>query len=485
MSATTVLVTPAAVVPRRTPISRWLTYASIGLADTCALAAAGIIAVFVRYIFHAQFQPENWLAFVPGLSLFFVVFAVAGLYPGVAISPIEEFRLILRGSSIVFLLIIGATFFLREGHLSSRIVFALAWLLTILFVPLFRRLVRGFCATRSWWGIPTVIMGDRDSAIMMLNMLAGHPRIGLRPVALLLDRYRNVSADLSSEHAIFVADLGHASSLAAKFGDCYAVIAMHSTGSERIKQVFHEHAHRYHRVLIIPDLFGMTSLSVSAKDICGILTLEVEQKLAQKLPRLTKRALDVAVCSAVMILLLPVFIVLCLAVALTSRGPIFYGQNRIGRDERLFRVWKFRTMVTNADALLQQHLDSDPALREEWEREHKLRKDPRVTTIGRFLRKVSLDELPQLWNVICGDMSLVGPRPIVMSEIEKYGHIFRQYRRVTPGITGLWQVSGRNNTTYERRIQIDDYYVRNWSLALDFYILLRTMKTVCFSEGAY
>jgi lipopolysaccharide/colanic/teichoic acid biosynthesis glycosyltransferase len=118
-------------------------------------------------------------------------------------------------------------------------------------------------------------------------------------------------------------------------------------------------------------------------------------------------------------------------------------------------------------------------------RDHKLRNDPRVTLIGKFLRKCSLDELPQIWNVFCGEMSLVGPRPIVQSEIEKYGHIFRQYKRVRPGITGLWQISGRNNTTYERRIQIDDYYVSNWSMSLDLYILLRTVRTVLITDGAY
>ena len=138
-----------------------------------------------------------------------------------------------------------------------------------------------------------------------------------------------------------------------------------------------------------------------------------------------------------------------------------------------------------ADAILQQNLEADPRLREEWDTYHKLRRDPRVTPIGRFLRKTSLDELPQLWNVIRGEMSLVGPRPIVHSEIIKYGQIYRQYLRVTPGMTGLWQISGRNNTTYEMRTRLDDYYVTNWSVSLDIYILARTLKTVLLLEGAY
>jgi len=352
-------------------------------------------------------------------------------------------------------------------------------------VPLIRRLVRGWCAKQSWWGIPAIIMGDRETGIMILEMIEGHMRLGLRPVALLLDGEHDLLSDLPISANVFVGELSHANSLALDFASCYAVIAMPSTGSERIRRIFSEHANEYHRVLIVPDLSGMCSLAVSAKDVCGILTLEVEQKITRKLSQFAKRAFDFGICTFLMILGLPVFLVLCAAVRFTSRGPVFYGQSRIGRDERPFRVWKFRTMVVDADTVLEKHLESNPELRAEWMRDHKLRKDPRVTFIGRFLRKCSLDELPQIWNVLCGEMSLVGPRPIVQSEIEKYGHIFRQYKRVNPGITGLWQISGRNNTTYQRRIQIDDYYVRNWSMSLDLYILLRTMRTVLFTEGAY
>ncbi len=485
MSATTFFAPSGVAILRRAAIARWVTYSSIGVADLFAFMAAGAMAVIVRYMFHAQYTPGDWLSFAPSLLVFFAVFGVVGLYPGIAVNPIEEFHRILRGSSIVFLLIIGATFFLRQGLMASRVVFVLAWTFTVVLVPVSRRLIRGWCALQAWWGIPTVIMGERESGIMMLNMLEGHPRLGLRPVALLIDSSRSKGDMLSSNSTVFAGDLSHATVLAPEFGKCYAVIAMPSTGSERVKQVFTEYANRYHRVLIIPDMFGITSLAVSARDICGILALEIEQKLCRRLSQIGKRAFDLVICSAVMLVFSPVFLVVWLAVRVTSRGPAFYGQQRIGRNERPFRVWKFRTMVVDADAVLEKHLEAEPALRLEWEQDHKLRKDPRVTPVGRLLRKCSLDELPQLWNVFYGEMSLVGPRPIVHSEIEKYGHIFLQYRRVTPGITGLWQISGRNNTTYERRIQIDDYYVRNWSLALDLYILLRTFKTVCFTEGAY
>ena len=148
-------------------------------------------------------------------------------------------------------------------------------------------------------------------------------------------------------------------------------------------------------------------------------------------------------------------------------------------------AWKFRSMVQNADDVLFEYLTNRPALRQEWERNHKLMRDPRITWIGRLLRHTSLDELPQLWNALRQEMSLVGPRPIVQEEIQRYGEDYLLYQKVRPGITGLWQVSGRNNVSYERRISLDSYYVRNWSIWLDLYVLARTIKVVLKGEGAY
>jgi lipopolysaccharide/colanic/teichoic acid biosynthesis glycosyltransferase len=198
-----------------------------------------------------------------------------------------------------------------------------------------------------------------------------------------------------------------------------------------------------------------------------------------------KRTLDVIVALTTALFLFPALSAICLAVVLSSPGPILYGQLRIGKGGCPFTAWKFRSMHPDADELLEDHLENDPVLLEEWLRDHKLKRDPRVTPVGRFLRKSSLDELPQLWNVFVGDMSLVGPRPIVSAEVGKYGESFSYYTSVPPGITGLWQISGRNNTTYQERVTIDTYYARNWSIWLDGYILCRTVKTVILREGAY
>lgn len=180
-----------------------------------------------------------------------------------------------------------------------------------------------------------------------------------------------------------------------------------------------------------------------------------------------------------------VFIIIALLIKWDSPGPVFYYQTRIGRFGRKFRICKFRTMVQNADEVLQNYLEKSPELKIEWLANHKLRRDPRVTRVGSVLRKLSLDELPQVWNIVIGDMGLVGPRPIVDAEIEKYGKCFELYIKVRPGLTGLWQVSGRNDTTYKRRVELDEYYICNRSLMLDLQILWRTVFVVLKKDGAY
>jgi exopolysaccharide production protein ExoY len=197
-----------------------------------------------------------------------------------------------------------------------------------------------------------------------------------------------------------------------------------------------------------------------------------------------KRVLDIV--GAIVLAL--VFSPLMLAIVVLMRrgsGSIIYKHRRVGRDGRGFECLKFRTMVPNADQVLRDLLERDPAIKAEWVRDHKLRCDPRVTRLGRFLRRTSLDELPQLWNVVRGEMSLVGPRPVVREELLRYGRNVRTYLAAKPGITGLWQVKGRNDTDYRRRVVLDTYYVRNQNLLLDLYILAQTTRVVLGGSGAY
>jgi len=201
--------------------------------------------------------------------------------------------------------------------------------------------------------------------------------------------------------------------------------------------------------------------------------------------RVVKRCFDIAL---VLISTPVVFVLLGLVAAtvkLSSRGPILYSHRRIRKSGSFFSMWKFRTMCINSAEVLESHLAKNPKARAEWNKTHKLRNDPRITRLGRFLRRYSLDELPQLWNVLVGQMSLVGPRPIVAAEVEKYGDCFDCYCRVKPGLTGLWQVSGRSALSYERRVALDCEYVEQWSLMKDISILLKTFASVVNQDGAY
>jgi lipopolysaccharide/colanic/teichoic acid biosynthesis glycosyltransferase len=201
--------------------------------------------------------------------------------------------------------------------------------------------------------------------------------------------------------------------------------------------------------------------------------------------RVIKRCFDVGLILICMPVILLVLGVVSAVVAMSSPGPIFYSHRRIRKGGAFFSMWKFRTMCVDSAEVLEDYLTKHPEARAEWNRTHKLRHDPRITRLGIFLRRYSLDELPQLWNVLTGQMSLVGPRPIVAAEVEKYGECFDCYCRVKPGLTGLWQVSGRSELTYDARVALDCEYVEHWSLTKDVLILMRTFASVVNQEGAF
>lgn len=198
-----------------------------------------------------------------------------------------------------------------------------------------------------------------------------------------------------------------------------------------------------------------------------------------------KRVMDIAICLLGLPFALPIGLLLALIIYADSGAAPIYRHQRIGKGGRPFTIYKFRTMVRGADALLKNYLAQNPELAEEWRKTQKLKNDPRLTRSGHFLRKYSLDELPQIYNILRGEMSLVGPRPIVENEKEKYGRYFEEYCMVRPGLTGLWQTSGRNNTAYSQRVAYDHYYINNWTVWLDLWILAKTVPIAINGNGAY
>ena len=333
-----------------------------------------------------------------------------------------------------------------------------------------------------WWGTRLVVVGSGELVERTYADLLREPQWGLRPVGLIDD---GELAEEDLEQAGGTSRMEQLDALAVA-GDCNrALLAVHSLDAAALSELLSRASGRIKHWIILPPLAQFPSMWLEACEAARRPALAVTNHLRSRWSLPLKRLLDLTVSVSAGLLVLPLVAVIVVLIRLSSPGPIFYGQERIGRFGRRFKAWKFRTMLPNADDVLSRYLEEHPDLAAEWQANHKLRVDPRVTWIGKWLRAISLDELPQVWNVIVGEMSLVGPRPIVAAEIEKYAEHYEQYVQVLPGITGLWQVSGRNNTTYEERVALDVYYVQNWSLWLDVYILACTGKVVLLCEGAY
>jgi undecaprenyl-phosphate galactose phosphotransferase len=265
------------------------------------------------------------------------------------------------------------------------------------------------------------------------------------------------------------------------------VIAAPEIDKEILFRLVSSLQHKAENVLYIPDFSGMAVIGTELRHFFHdqLLAVEIKNNLARPLNYFAKKLFDYIVGLILILILIIPIIIISAIIKITSQGPAIYKQQRIGKKGKPFMCYKFRTMYNDAEEKLKIILDTDAGARTEWEKYWKLKNDPRITKIGNFLRTSSLDELPQIFNVVKGEMSLVGPRPVVQDEIDKYYKDDAEfYFSVPPGITGLWQVSGRSNTSYESRVSLDSWYVRNWNLWLDVVILLKTVNVVLKREGA-
>ncbi len=444
----------------------WLCSALLLTGDLAVVAFAAVASILIWPHFSVGLRSEMYLRLWPVLALFPLAYAASELYPGFGRNPAEELRRLTTATSMVCSGLAVTVFLLKDAPTYSRGVFVMLWMQTIVLVPLLRSAVRSACARKPWWGYPVVMVGTSGVTAALADSLGRRPELGLKPVAVLDD------PDLAAP-------------LAADAGIRHVIFALAGLPPRTAREFFDRCSELFPNMIVIPEVAGLSSLWVEARDLNGVLGLGVQQRLLMPGPRVIKRALDLTLVVVPGTLLLPVIVLIALAIRMSSPGPVFYGQTRRGRGGSPFVAWKFRSMYGNASELLEQCLASDPSLHEEWRRCQKLRHDPRITPLGRFLRRTSLDELPQLWNIVLGEMSFVGPRPIVSEEISRYGDGFALYAKVAPGLSGMWQVSGRNNLSYDQRVALDLYYVRNWSVWLDLHILARTIRVVVLGDGAY
>jgi Undecaprenyl-phosphate galactose phosphotransferase WbaP len=426
-------------------------------------------------------EPLIYLRLAPLLGIFVLVYWLLGLYSLAGVGPAEELRRCTLATSSVFVLLVVEAFVFRTAAAYSRQTVFTCWAVAIASVPLMRGFARMVLAGRPWWGQPVVVLGAGTAGQQVVQTLRRYPGMGLKPVALLDDDPRKQGTRLGVPVA---GGLQLGPKLAQEHGIANAIVALPGERREALDATLQRHAWAFARVFVLPEQLGPSGTWSDAKSFGGIPGLEVRHQLLDGLACRTKRALDVLATLLIGLVALPMMALIALAIRLESAGPALYAHRRVGRGGRSFYAWKFRSMVQDADRLLQAYLDQNPAARAEWQDSMKLTHDPRVTRIGKLLRKTSLDELPQLWNVLRGEMSLVGPRPIVTAEIQKYADRFPLYAQVRPGLSGLWQVSGRSDTSYDERVRLDSYYVLNWSVWLDLYVLARTVPVVLFGRGA-
>lgn len=400
------------------------------------------------------------------------------LLPGWGLGAAEELKrqvLLLIG---IFSMTTAAIFLSKASSEASRLTLGIGFFLAVLLLPLTRLQIKRLLIFFGLWGVPTVVYGDRDTLSTVLEALRAEPGLGYIPVGVF------TNDTLDDNHMEGLPVLGPLTGLTRIAP--IAMIALPSLSRHDLIEMLDGPLTIYRHNVLIPDLYEAPSLWVQPRDLQGLLGLEITSNLLDPFSRILKRSFELSL----VLLASPLWIPLCLligcAIRFTERKSALFFQERIGQSGRTFKTIKFRTMHPEAEDLLDQKLKEDPDLKKEWQEGFKLREDPRITSIGRFLRRTSLDELPQLINVLMGQISLVGPRPLPTYHYYGLSERVRILRdRVRPGITGLWQVSGRSQTGIEGMERWDTYYVRNWSIWLDLVILFRTWRAVLKREGAW
>lgn len=364
------------------------------------------------------------------------------------------------------------------------------WGVSLLLLPIGRRVSRDLLTKAGLWTRRVLIIGSGEPAKAAKAALASEPYFGYQvETSIPIDQFdpnnqKSRLAELFHEMGGSLKDVLVETMNRAKVE--MVVLAPKASEFEVIEKVTRQLNRARVKFSIIPPLKGLAVLHIRATAFYNhdLLMLSSEDNLRQPIARIIKRCFDLVVAGGLLLTLSPFFLFAAMLIK-KDGGAAFFGHRRVGRNGDMFYCLKFRTMVVNAEDRLAEVIANDPEKAAEWEREHKLKDDPRITRIGKFLRDTSLDELPQLLNVLKGEMSLVGLRPVVLDELLKYGDDVEYYLDAQPGITGLWQVSGRNNVSYERRVQLDAWYIRNWTLWQDVTILLKTLPAVWLRDGAY
>ena len=415
------------------------------------------------------------------LPAFAAVFFAARLYPGIMLQPAEEVR---RFSLTSFFCFTGIALSIAV-ETDDRNALSIALLLAIPFatflLPLLREGIRtAFCSFR-WWGVPVVIYACDENKHTIADRLLTKPSLSYRLAAII-----NIDASSYEEYK-GIPVFPYSQEIEDSIHTCKitTAIVMELPEGNTVNTPLDSILSRYRYLIAIPYYQNIKFVSLSVRNFGGIFGFSASNRLTRPINLFIKRCIDLGLLLLFSPVIIPLMILIAILVKCTSKGKIFYGHKRIGKNGKQITTWKFRSMVMDADKRIKELLEKNPEMKREWEKHQKLEHDPRITPIGKILRKTSLDELPQLFNILLGQMSFVGPRPVTEAEREKYGDTFKYIFSVTPGLSGMWQISGRSSTGYDDRIFLDTFYIQNWSIWLDIWIILQTFIVVITGKGAY
>lgn len=396
----------------------------------------------------------------------------------------DKVRAIFKG---VTYSVITAVFLMYVGNVAgdvSRLFIGFSWILSFLFLLIGRWLLERVLIKLGLFFVPVIIIGAGKTAELLLRSFERNPIMRIEIVGFVDDN--PVSSKIANSYPI-LGGFSDIDRIIAETGVQHVIVCAPGLESKKLIALVNDLEIKVKNVSFIPELIGMPAANVQAQGLMeeNTLMIRVKNNLSRPYYRFIKRVFDLVVTLMSLVLLLPIGLIIAILIYVDNPGPVLFAHRRVGKGGKEFPCYKFRSMIVGAEDALKTYLAEHPEAREEWERDFKLKDDPRITRLGHFLRKTSLDELPQILNVLKGEMSLVGPRPIVRKEVEKYGEYIEDFYLVPPGITGVWQVSGRSDTTYEERVQMDSWYVHNWSVWIDIVYLVRTVGAVLKRKGAY
>lgn len=426
---------------------------------------------------------SRWIEYLVVFLISMSLFLASRLYPGVGVYPADEMKLVTQYLGIGCISGIMLLIIFRQAALQHYFVMISGGGLALFFILFSRWGIRIIAVQQGWWGEPVAIMGQSENISRTAWHFLRRNRLGFLPVLAITTSppEAELPIPMISLSEAFQSDVDrfYQANIRTLLVDSFSTLNTLDTASGR--SLFNA----FERVIFVSNMDWLDGASVFVHQFEGLIGIEAQKNYLRVVDALFKRILDIFLAIVIGLIFLPIILLSILLIKLDSPGGVFYTQERIGKGGRRILIYKLRSMVLDAEQILQNYLEENAAAREEWEQTQKIKDDPRITRVGYYLRKFSIDELPQIFNVLKGDMSMVGPRPIMFGQEGLYGEKFDTYCSVRPGITGLWQVSGRNRTTFDERARFDQYYVRNWSIWLDFYILLRTIWVVFTSDGAY